>query len=41
MKKMLVNYFFDEDEMELVGKYEFLLNVAIVSATITLLTIIL
>ena len=40
MKRMILNYFFDEDEMELVSEYSFLLNVAIVSAAITLLTII-
>lgn len=41
MRKMLVNYFFEEDEMELVSEYSFLLNVALVSAAITLITIIL
>lgn len=40
MKRMILNYFFEEDEMELVSDYSFLLNVAMLSATITLLTII-
>lgn len=40
MKKMLVNYFFDEDEMDLVSEYSFLVNVGLVSLVITLITII-
>lgn len=37
----VINYFFDEDEMELVPMYATLLKVAMVSAVVTILAIVL
>lgn len=34
----IINYFFDEDEMELVPMYSFLVKLAVVSAVIILIS---
>ena len=36
----IVNYFFDEEELELVSKYSFLAKVGVISAIITMLGVI-
>ena len=41
MKEKIIDFFFEEEEKELVEDYAFLLNVAAVSAVITFITIIL
>lgn len=37
----LINYFFEEEEMELVGEYATLLKVAAISLVVTLIAIVL
>ena len=41
MRNKVIDFFFEEDEMELVPAYEFLLKMALVSAVVTILAIIL
>lgn len=36
MKQKIINYFFDEDEMDLVPKYERLVKIAVVSLIVTM-----
>lgn len=41
MKNKVIDYFFDDDEMELVPMYSLLLKMVLASAVITILVIIL
>ncbi|MBO5138689.1 MAG: hypothetical protein J6B89_03505 [Bacilli bacterium] len=40
VENKIINYFFDEDELELIAQYKFLGKISIVSAIIVIMTVI-